>query len=315
MATNFPALNSEFKKQSCPADLPMHDSGINPQGTQASFAQVIAAAAPHARIVHFADTDHFDSSIVGVMNNRANLEALRTSGFTDIAIEAPRGLQHWNDKLVDGALTRPEFEKKIHMALSVAQGNGEGAWTRQIGMTAEYARDHGMRLHFADPNNGSGWCDEKLPNAEYDRCETARVLDRYDDRQGLGPFLKDPAKDKTFIMYGAAHFSLDNGSRESTGGSYLKIDVYKDRPAYEGSKDVYKVDNDNNIPTNQLKPDLIYLIDEQRVYTTCQTAPGLKQDIESLGQDKPTATLTAAPPVAISVPASAPPPKLLGAAP
>lgn len=286
MEANLPAMRKNFESQSCPADMPMYDSGIDSVGTKASFAQVIKVAAPHARIVHFADTDHFDPSVRGVMDNRENLDALRTSGFTDIAIEASRGLQHWNDKLVDGALTRPEFEERIHRALSVTQGNEDGSWTRQIGMTAEYARDHDMRFHFADPQNGSGWCDEAKPDAEYQTCENDRTLDRYDDRSGLGPFLKDPAKDKTFLMYGAAHFSLDNGSRESTGGSYLKIDVYKDRQAYEGSKDVYKADNDQGIPTNKLKPDLIYLIDEQRVYTTCQTNPTLKKDIEAIGPEK-----------------------------
>jgi|GEM_PF-2307124 hypothetical protein len=301
MGANLPAMRKNFESQSCPADLQMYDSGIDPAGTKASFAQVIKAAAPHARVVHFADTDHFDPSVRGVMDNRENLEALRTSGFSDIAIEAPHWLQRWNDKLVDGAVTRPEFEENIHRALSGTQGNGDGSWTRQIGMTAEYARDNGMRFHFADPQNGGKWCDESKPDAEVQACEKEATLDRYDDRGGLGPFLKDPAKEKTFLMYGAAHFSLDNGSRESTGGSYLKIDVYKDRPAYEGSKDVYKADNDQGIPTNKLKPDLIYLIDEQRVYTTCDTDPALKKDIEAIGPEKQAPVLAPPPPPAPAV--------------
>ncbi len=286
MEQNSGSLRKEFQSRSCPANLPMYDSGINPTGTKASIAQVITAAAPHARVIHYADTDHFDSSVRGMMADKGNLDTLKKAGFTDIAIEAPQGLQHWNDKLVDGALTRPEFEEKIHRALAVAQGNEEGAWTRQIGKTAEYARDNDMRLHFADPQNGAKWCDEALPDAQYQSCEKERVLDRYDDTTGLGPLLKDPAKDKTFLMYGAAHFSLDNGSREAAGGSYLKIDVYKDRPAYEGSKDAYKSDNDHGIPTNKLKPDLVYLMDEQRVYTTCETSPALKNDVEAIGVDK-----------------------------
>lgn len=293
MGAEIPSLSKEFKNKSCPADLPMYDSGINPQGTPASLAQVITAAAPHARIVHFADTNHFDPSVRGKMAEQANLDALKKSGFTDIAIESSRGLQHWNNKLVDGALTRPEFEQKINMAISVAQGNEEGQWTRQIGKMAEYARDQGMRLHFADPNNGEGWCDQKSPEAEYERCEKERVLDRYDDTGALGPALRDPTKDKVFLLYGAAHFSLDNGSREAAGGNFLKLDVYKDRQAYEGNKIDYKADHQSGIPTNQIKPDLVYLIDEQRVYTTCQTAPALKQDVEALGPEKPAATMAA----------------------
>lgn len=306
MGQNPVSLRNEFQGRACPADLPMFDSGIDPAGTTASIAQVIKAAAPHARVIHYADTDHFDASVRGMMGDQNNLETLKESGFTDIAIEASRGLQHWNDKLVDGALTRPEFEEKIHRALSVAQGNEDGAWTRQIGKTAEYARDNNMRLHFADPQNGSGWCDETLPDPAYQACERERILDRYDDRAGLGPFLKDPAKDKIFLLYGAAHFSLDNGSREAAGGDYLKIDVYKDRPAYEGGKEAYKADNDQGIPTNKRKPDLVYLMDEQRVYTTCETPPALKNDIEAMDADRPEPRRPLPAPAAQAYPAASP---------
>lgn len=291
MGADIPALSKNFKTQSCPSDLPMYDSGIHPTGTKASFAQVIAAAAPHARIVHFGDTDHTDRSVSGVMAEQSHLDALRNAGFTDIAIEAPQDMQHWNDKLADGALTRQEFEAKIHPAFMATQGNENGDWTRQLGKTAAYARDHGMKFHFADPENGSQWCDQNLSEEAFQSCERANTLDRYDDTGALGSSLRDPGKGKIFLIYGSAHFSLDNGSREAAGGSYLKIDVYKNRQAYEGDKDIFKEDHANGIPVNQLKPDLIYLIDEQQVYTTCQTASALRSDIDAITPESATSSL------------------------
>jgi hypothetical protein len=279
-------LSAKFQQSACPADLPIYDSGISPQGLKLPLDKVIATAAPHTDVFMYGDTDHYNLSVRGEMQKPENLAALKKSGFTDIAFETSKGLQSWNNAYVDGGLNRDELKAQISPALIAAKGNEKGEWTKQILDTAEFAKANEMNLHFADPNNGSLACDAALSAEE---CDIAETKDRYQDTQLSADHaarLAEPAADnqqrKIFQIYGSAHYSVDNGSRESVGGRTVKMDVYANRGAYESDKTILKEENDRGVMVGEIKPELVYLLDSGTLHTTCATPPALAADLEQV---------------------------------
>lgn len=277
-------LASTFTQSACPADLPMYDSGISPQGLKIPLAQIIATSAPHADVFMYGDTDHHNVGLRGEMGKPENLEAIKKSGFTDISIETSKGLQAWNNAYVDGALTRDDLKAQISPALIAAKGNEKGEWTQQILNTAEFAKTNGLNLHFSDPNNGSVVCGVDM-SAE--QCDIAETKDRYQDTQLSADHaarLAEPTANnqprKILQIYGSAHYSVDNGSRESIGGKTVKMDVYADRAAYESDKTIFKEENKRGVNVNEIKPELVYFLDSGTLHTTCATPPALAADLE-----------------------------------
>lgn len=279
-------LKETFQQNSCPANLPIYDSGITPAGVSVPLAAVIGAAAPHADILSVGDSDHFNPAVRGSLGTDAVLDQLKRSGITHIGVEVSHRMQHWIDKLNDGALTREEFERKIDLSLSVTQGNEKGDWTRQLGRTAAFARDNGMKLQFIDPDNGSHFCDETtLSASEYEACDVRKWKQRFQDDALAGELnasVPAGSGNKALLLYGQAHLSVDNGTRQQIDGRVIKIDVFESRAAYEADKmGLHKRNAEAGINTNQIKPDLIYFLDTQTVHTTCATPPALAASIEA----------------------------------
>lgn len=284
-------LKEKFQQNACPADLPVYDSGIDPNGIKLPFSKVLNASAAKADLVVIGDTNHFNPEIRGTLKEADNLQAVAKSGFTHIGVETSARMQHWVDKYNDGALTRPEFEGKIDMSLSVAQGNEDGAWTRQIGTMVEFSKQNDIKFEFVDPGNGNQYCDETLPESEQKSCDIKKWKDRFQDdklAEHLDSNLK--AGGKGLLIYGSAHFSVDNGTREGFSGSMVKIDIYKNRMEYEADKiGVHKENAENGLATNSVKPDLIYFKDTQTLHTTCTTDPSLKERLQNEVEQKSSA--------------------------
>lgn len=297
-------LKDKFQESACPHDLPIYDAGIDPNGIKIPFQSVIRAAAPHADILVVGDTNHDNPGIRETVNGQDTLNAIRDSGFTHIGVETSRRMQHWVDKLNDGALTRQEFESKIDMSLSVSQGNEDGGWTRQIGAMAEYSRDNNITFEFVDPDNGNQFCDESLPTDEYKSCDIQKWKDRFqDDALAAHMNANVQAGGKGLLLYGSAHFSVDNGTRDGISGNVVKVDIYQNRQEYEADKILHRENYETGINTNTVKPDMIYFKDTQTLHTTCETDPALKGD-----QQKAADMAT----VAIRKPAPAPQEQHLG---
>ncbi|MBP9050707.1 MAG: hypothetical protein KBC88_00955 [Alphaproteobacteria bacterium] len=286
-------LSAKFQQSACPADLPIYDSGISPQGLKIPLDKVIATAAPYADVFTYGDTDHHNMNVRGEMRKPENLAALKQSGFTDIGFETSKGLQAWNNAYVDGGLGRDEFKTQIAPALMAATGNEKGEWTKQILDTAEFAKANEMNLHFADPNNGRLACDAAMSAEE---CDIAETKARYQDTQLSADHaarLAEPAADnqqrKIFQIYGSAHYSVDNGSREGIGGRMVKMDVYASRADYESDKTILKEENDRGVMVGEIKPELVYLLDSGTLHTTCATPPALAADLEQAAAQSPPA--------------------------
>lgn len=283
------SLKSDFAKSSCPAGLPLWDDGLNERPQSSPFANVIKAAAKHADIVMMGDTDHFDPDVHGLIAKDENLKALKDAGYTHIAVEVSDRMQHWIDKFNRDDLTQKEFEDKIHMSLQVAQSNENGAWTRQLGKMASFAKDNGMKLVFIDPGNGENWCSNDLKGEALEACEIENDRSRFRDSalsSSLNSLLKEAPNAKVFQVYGAGHYSVDNGSKELLEGQSVKIDVYKNRAFYEADKTDAKQDNSfgEKMGWGGIKPDLVYMMDTQDVYSSCAANPALMEDI-SAGQN------------------------------
>lgn len=282
-------LKSDFTKSSCPAGLPLWDDGLNELPQSTSFVNVIKAAAKHADIVMIGDTDHFDPDVHGLIAKDENLKALKDASYTHMAVEVSDRMQHWVDKFNRDELTQKEFEDKIHMSLKDTQSNENGAWTRQLGKMASFAKDNGMKLVFIDPGNGENWCSNELKGADLEACELENDRSRFRDSSlsySLNSLLKETPNAKVFQMYGAGHYSVDNGSKELLEGRSVKIDVYKNRAFYEADKTDAKQDNSfgKKMGFGSIKPDLVYMMDTQDIYSSCAANPTLMEDIAA-GQD------------------------------
>lgn len=280
------SLKSDFAKSSCPAGLPLWDDGLNERPQSSPFSNIIKAAAKNADIVMMGDTDHFDADVHGLIAKDENLKALKDAGYTHMAVEVSERMQHWVDKFNRDELTQKEFEDKIHMSLQVAQSNENGAWTRQLGKMAAFAKTNDMKLVFIDPGNGENWCANDLKGEEMEACELENDRSRFRDSalsSSLNSLLKETPNAKVFQVYGAGHYSVDNGSKEQLEGRSIKIDVYKNRAFYEADKaDAKQADSyAEKMGWGGVKPDLVYMMDTQDVYSSCASDPALAEDIRA----------------------------------
>ena len=303
-----PRLHNDFSKSSCPAGLPLWEDGITEQPQTRKFADVIKSAAKNADIVMLGDTNHFDPDIHGLMAKDENLQALKDGGYTHITLEVSQRMQHWIDKFNRDELTQKQFEDKIHMSLQVAQSNEDGAWTRQIGKVAAFAKENGMQLAFIDPGNGENWCSNDLKGEELAACELDNDRDRFRDAPlstSLNSLLKETPNAKVFQVYGSAHYSVDNGSKELLEGKSLKIDVYKSRASYEADKNDTRQDPSHveKMGWGAIKPDLVYMMETQDAYTTCATPPAFAEDLTKSGSEPKPADYRPAPPQLQAAPA------------
>lgn len=292
---------NELGKNACPTNLPRWDDGLDKVSYQLSFPEVIRAAAAHADVVMFGDTNHFDPNVRGIMGEDKNLKALKDAGFTHISVEVPKTMQHWVDKFNRDELTQQEFEDSIHLPLQPAQGNENKAWTRQLVKTAAFAKENNMQLVFADPKNGMDGCSSDLEKNEFEKCEEADNVARFRDNalsMATSSVLKENPNHKVFQIYGQAHYSVDNGSKEEIDGRVLKLDVYKNRGSYESDVNENKEPNSEaeKLGWGGVKPDMIYMIDTRDAYTTCSTPRGFREDLITLAKQNSSTS----PPVVIS---------------
>lgn len=284
------SLSAKFSRSACPAGLPVYDSGIDPAGKKVALADVVGLAARHADIVQIGDTNHFNTDgVIIPATSPSVLKTFQAAGGTDIAIEIPQDRSLILDAFEKDSIGTEEFKRRMHMNLIATQGNEKGQWTQQVVAIAEHAKTSGMKLHFADPQNGNAFCASDLSTKAFESCEVSRTNDRYQD-EPLAAYLNEATSGKTLLVYGANHFSVNNGSREALDGTLVKIDTYANRMEYERSKDDLKFDNERGITINDIKPDLIYFQDSSTVHTTCATPDILKKGIENLASASPTAS-------------------------
>lgn len=268
---------------SCPADLPIEDSGIEPQGIKISFPRVIKATAPHADILSIGDTNHYNHKIRALTGTDEFLKQVKQSGITHFGVEVSYEMQYLINKFNRDEISIKEFEYHIDQSLMVSQGNELGQWTKQLVKTADFAKRNGISFEFWNPDNGVHFCDPNSPN--YKECDIKKWKERFQDKEladYLNTTIAPNSGRKGLIVYGAGHFSVDNGTRDRIEGRIVKIDIYASRAQYEEAlTGNLRASARDGINLNQIKPDFVYFTDTGTLHATCATSPALRAAVET----------------------------------
>lgn len=277
MAEPQTSLKSNFQQKSCPADLPIYDSGIDPNGVKLSMDRVLPEAFKNARVVMYGDTNHSNPMVMRPLESQKNLDALRDSGVKHVGIELGKANQPLIDKRYDGAITRDELETALNDKglMDTVKGNNGGEVTRLYGGLAEYGAQNGIKLHAADPGNGlTLGADGKTTDFDEDA--------RFKDGQLASDL--NAMDGKVLLGYGHLHFSTNDSGRNDIEGGLVKMDVHQNRFAFENSRSQMAGDAANGAKFNEVKPDLVYFNDTGTVHTTCSTPESLKNDIKKAAE-------------------------------
>lgn len=286
MAEPDTSLKSNFQRQSCPANLPVYDPGIDPQGFKIPVHEVLGSILRQPeRVVVWGDTNHYNPILLRPLEDDRVLETLKNGSVKHIATEAGKKHQPTIDAHYDGALTKEEMEDKF-VAEGVAEYKGSYDFVLLHAKLAEYGAKNDIKLHAINPRNG--YVTDENGNTTFSMSARLQDDQLVSDLNGLDG--------KTLLAYGAAHGSVSNSGFDAINGGYIKMDVHRDRQHYDYAKAQTKENHEQGgEPTNEVKPHLVYFLNQGTVHTTCATPPALKADIERVAANFAASIPTAAP--------------------
>lgn len=262
-------------------------SGMNSSPRSVSLTSLVTAAMKESKLLMAGDTNHFNGDINALAQSPTMLSAAKKGGATHIALEVDQGLQHAADKYMNNQIGRPDLEKFIDRMYQGAQNNEDGAFTRLVMNTVDFAKNNDMKVVFADPHNGWGNKPSDLSPEDDAKWELENSRDRFRDTQlvnKLNNILESDKDAKVYMAYGDAHFSVDNGNKDSIDGPMTKISLYSTRADLENfEKDM----QDPKAFGRQMgwmgvKPDLVYFIDTQTFSTTTETSDAVRKAVNDL---------------------------------
>ncbi len=304
MPTLTQKANSAFTHQPIPQPGP----ALNGAGMKVEFSDVLKTSLQHADLVHVGDQSHGDRALNQLLNDRKTMIAAAEGGASHVFVEWPQARQKHFDALTDGQINKTEFATRM-----MKDGNlKEGGIAREVlegaGESAMLARRLGMEVHAADPENGKAegnayfktmdqmeakW-DQMSPaerGAAQDQLRQQEVAfnkARLGDTE-LASFVDQKlSSGKGVMIYGGEHGSQRNDFNEHLKSSSVKIDTYPDRASYEEMQITRQ--SKNALLGTQVgadNPELIYIADEKRVYTTPDTPPDLAREIEAMAVHEP----------------------------
>lgn len=273
-------------KASAPAEY-FDASGMDSKPRPTSPTALVTAAMKESKVLMAGDTNHFNGNIAGLAQSTEMLAAAKKGGATHIAIEVDQGLQHAADKYMNNQIDRKGLETFVQRMYQGGQNNEDGAFTRMVLNTVDFAKDNNMKVVFADPHNGWGNKPGGLSPEEDEKWELENSRDRFRDTELVNRLngILDSDKDaKIYMAYGDAHFSVDNGNKDSINGQMTKISLYSDRADFD------KFEKDMQDPKAYgrqmgwmgVKPDLVYFMDEKTFSTTNETSNGVRKSVNEI---------------------------------
>lgn len=274
------------KKASAAADY-FDVSGMENEPRKAAPADIVKTAMSKSRILMTGDTNHFNGDIIALAQSPAMLAAAKDGGATHIAIEVDQGLQHVADKYIANQVSRPVLEQFIDRMYRDAQNNEDGTFTRLVLDTVDFAKQNDMKIVFADPHNGWGNKPSGLSPEEDEKWELENSRDRFRDTELVGKLnniLDSDKNAKIYMAYGDAHFSVDNGNKDSLNGPMTKISLYSDRADLENFEKQMQDPNafGRKMGWMGVKPDLVYFMDEGTFATTNETSNEVKNALKEM---------------------------------
>ena len=245
---------------------------LSDTGIKAPLADTIAIMAQHVDVVHFGDTDHKTLEAIKIVANPAMLAKLASAGITEIMLEVYATKQYAVNEYKNKAMSRPDFASLT-----------KGAWNENTGeYTADLVDngvDFGMEIHFVDPR-----ADRETPNnaEEYEQEHLETVVNDQDLAKNIDTAL---AGKKGLLIYGNDHgaYDINTDLNAALQSSYAEIEVWESRKKFE---ELYIFDAELErdffpkiAAIKKEPPELVYFLDEGKVYMTDDTPEAMKQDI------------------------------------
>lgn len=262
-------------------------SGIDGSPRPAAATDIVKTSMRQSRIFMAGDTNHFNGDIIGLALSPAMLTAAKDGGATHIAIEIDKGIQWQADKYMKGEISRQAFTQTIDNMYMGQQNNAEGAFTRLIVDTVDFAKNNNMQIVFADPHNGWGNKPNGMSPQDEKKWELENARDRFRDTElvdRLNSILEDNTQSKIYFAYGDAHLSVDNGNKASLNGPVTKMSLYSNRADLENFEKIMQNPeaHGRQMGWMAIKPELVYFIEEQAVATTSATPAELRRAIDEV---------------------------------
>ena len=245
---------------------------LSETGIKAPLGAIIAIMAQHVDVVHFGDTDHVTLEAIKIVGDPAMLAQLAGAGITEIMLEEHATKQYAVNEYKNGDMTRSEFADLA-----------KGTWNKNTG---EYTADlvdnadsFGMEIHFVDPR-----VNRKTATTMEE--EEKKHMETVVNDQGLAGNIDTALRGrKGLLIYGAGHGEYDvstdlNGALQS---SYAEIEVWENRKKFEEDYAFNAEFERDFFPKiaaiKKEPPELVYFLDEKKVYFTSDTPDAMKQDI------------------------------------
>ncbi len=304
MPTLTQKANSAFSNQ------PIAQPGLalNGAGMKVEFSDVLKTSLQHADLVHVGDQSHGDPALNKLLNDRRTMIAAAEGGASHVFVEWPQARQKHFDALTQGQIDKTEFATRMMKDSNLKEGGIARDVLEGVGESTMLARRLGMEVHAADPENGKAEGDKYFEimdqaDAKWDEMSPAeRGATQIQLRQQEAEFNKARLGDtelasfvdqklssgKGVIIYGGEHGSQRNDFNEYLKSSSVKIDTYPDRASFEEMQITRQ--SKNTLLGTQIgadNPELIYIADEKRVYTTPDTPPDLAREIEAMAVHEP----------------------------
>ncbi len=178
---------------------------------------------------------------------------------------------------------------------------------RMMGNNIANATKNGIKLHFADFDNGGDEYSRYQQMAEYlqkmaavgnvpesrlnkiahdvDALETAFNRARLDDRK-MAEFINETVApgERAVVFYGAQHGRRHNDFEEYLKMPSLRLDLYTDIKAYAEAETLLQHDPQSRaMRVGEDKPEMVYILSDKDLFLTCRTPDGLKTQFPAPG--------------------------------
>lgn len=275
-------------------------------GMTVPFRSLLHIAFAQADILFLTEVNHLDLRAARFLAQQENYGVLAGNGVRHLFLEMPVALQPFVDALADGKTAKADFIREMQTKGGYFSFTSDKT-VQMLTITADmivHAAATGIKVRFADFGNGaeldsplreaayeallleSGEAPEDVIHAARERLRGLQRdydLARQDDRK-LAALINGTVKsgEKGLLFYGAVHGSMKGDLEEHLAMPALKIDFYADGNVYYDRREMFSrnpVFRELGIGAD--KPELVYVLDAEILYTTCETPPRLTEKLRS----------------------------------
>lgn len=291
---------------SCPANLALHEPGFDSDAIKMPFQHVLKSSLAQADLLFIGETSaHDDLRLANFMARAETMDTFARDHVRHFFVEMPRNVQNIADDLAAGKINQNEFTRRMLAANYHSNDPGAtDAILRMMGNNIVNAAKNGIKLHFADFDNGGDEYSRYQEMAEYlqkmaavgnvpesrlnkiadevEALETAFNRARLDDRK-MAEFINETVApgEKAVVFYGAQHGSRFKDFEEYLKMPSLRLDLYTDTKTYAEAETLLQHDPQSRMMrVGEDKPEMVYILSDKDLFLTCRTPDGLKAHFE-----------------------------------